>query len=133
MKIVVFNKTKNFPNKVNFVDTNNVFIGYDLDQICCETAFWAISETKDGLNPIFKGEENIGEEIVINDYVFDPYFIESCKGEDNGDFEIAYAVIFRLVGWKGKPDLYLRLENKHNGYYSHGFSFKGYDVIENEI
>lgn len=41
--------------------------------------------------------------------------------------------IFRLVGSdyrKKKPDLYVRLENNHNGFYGHGFTFKGAEIIK---
>ena len=29
--------------KINFIDENNVFVGYDLGQNCCENASWFIS------------------------------------------------------------------------------------------
>jgi hypothetical protein len=29
--------------KINFVDENNVFMGYDMERSCCEVADWFIS------------------------------------------------------------------------------------------
>ena len=135
MKTVIFDQTKHFPNKVNFVDQNNVLVGYNLEQSCCELVSWAISETKDGLNPIFSGtNETEGGEFQIDDYCFDPSFFEREHKEEKYDEN--NAAIFKLVNFQGwgeekKPDLYLRLENRHNGYYSHGFVFRG-DIIVND-
>ena len=37
-------------DKVNFVDENNVFVGYDLLQDCCEDANWFIADREiDGI------------------------------------------------------------------------------------
>lgn len=48
MKTRIWNYTETFPDKVNFIDDNNVILGYSLGQDCCENAFWTISETKNG-------------------------------------------------------------------------------------
>ena len=37
-------KESSWSDKVNFVDGNDVFVGYDLGQCCCENADWFISE-----------------------------------------------------------------------------------------
>jgi hypothetical protein len=44
MKTRIWNLTETFPGKVNFIDSNNVILGYDLGQSCCEHAFWTISD-----------------------------------------------------------------------------------------
>lgn len=78
---------------------------------------------------MFRGEEGSPQLIHLEDYRFDPEFF---KKEENDGNE-TYAAIFKLVeaGWGNKelPDLYIRLENHHNGYYSHGFTFKGAETI----
>lgn len=134
MKTHIWNITKSFPDKVNFIDSNNVLLGYDLGQSCCETAFWTISEALDGSNPIHRGDAEQSQEIELEDYCFDPAFYRRIDDE----YEETHVAIFKLNayrGWDSKnlPDLYLRLENHHNGYYSHGFVFKGDTIIENSL
>lgn len=130
MKTRIWNLTDIFPNKVNFIDSNNVILGYDLRQNCCENAFWTISETPDGANPIHEGGNEAVKEIELNGYCFDPNYC--LRHDDEGNEE--HVATFKLVGsqWaKPKlPDLFLRLENHHNGFYSHGFAFRGAVIIE---
>lgn len=133
MKTRIWNLTKNFPGKVNFIDDSNVILGYDLEQCCCERAFWTIGKTPDGSDPIYKGDNSMGQEIELDGYNFDPNFCERA----NNDGEEKYVAIFKLVGAKylkpQLPELFLRLENHHNGYYSHGFTFRGTIVIEDNL
>lgn len=134
MRTHVWSQTDTFPGKVNFIDSNNVLLGYDLCSCCCENASWTIGESKDGSNPIHWGDESESKEIDLPGYVFDPDF---CERLDNNDNE-QYVAIFKLVsrppyGSPKKPDLYIRLENHQNGYYSHGFVFRGDVVIEGSI
>jgi len=133
MKTHIFNMTDKFPDKVNFVDTNNVLLGYDLQQNCCENAFWTISESKDGGNPIHQGGNDSEKEITLDGYGFDPEFYE----REDSDGEESYVAIFKLRfhSWTEpqKPDLFIRLENRHNGYYSHGFTFKGAKTIQESL
>jgi len=133
MKTRIWNLTETFPGKVNFIDSNNVILGYDLGQNCCEHAFWTISETPDGKNPIHEGDNAAVKEIELDGYCFDPNYCQ--RHDDEGGEE--YVATFKLVGdqWdKPKlPDLFLRLENHHNGYYSHGFVFRGNSIIEGAL
>lgn len=139
MKTHIWHMTPTFPSKVNFVDSNNVLLGYDLEQCCCENAFWTIGESLDGSNPLHSGD-NISDpqEISLEDYVFDPDFYQLHEDEDREE----YVAIFRLVcnpRWRngvqatGRPDLCVRLVNKQNGYYSHGFTFSGRNAIEGSL
>jgi hypothetical protein len=98
--------------KFNFVDANNVFVGFDSRADCCEYFGYVIADTE----IITDTTEDIDTD--LEPYVFDTgYFKES--GEDNG-------VIFRMTAPE-LPDLYLLLYNHHNGYYSHGFEFRNSD------
>ncbi len=130
MKLRIWNLTKIFPGKVNFIDEDNVILGYELEQSCCENTFWTISTEPDGGNPLYRGDDSESQEIELEGYRFDPEFFQ--KEENEG--EECYAAIFKLVGPRyladALPDLYLRLENHHNGYYSHGFTFRGGRVIQ---
>ena len=105
-------------SKVNFVDDNDVFVGYDLSQCCCEDANWFIA---DKLMP-YKYDESCQSlpDIDVSDYAFDREYFESVESQDlDGGGQVA----FRLVS-DGKPDLYLQIFNAHNGYYGHGFKVK---------
>lgn len=99
--------------KHNFVDRNNVLVGFDTDQQCCEcaTSFYAATCPAPESDAIQMSDED------LEPYVFDPDFFAD-PGSD--DFDGGGAVGFRLVA-DGKPDVFLILKNAHNGYYSHGF------------
>ncbi len=109
----IFNQTKAFPGKVNFVDKNNVCLGYDMDQCCCETADWFISDKEVETYDVDELEFD------VEDYVFDPTYFEqvNCSELDEGGM-----VRFRLVN--GNNELFIHIYNCHNGYYGHGFEFK---------
>lgn len=109
-------------SKVNFVDDNNVFVGYDMDQCCCEDADWFISDMEEFSAYEEREQRN---KYDLESYSFDKtYFveIEEPKGTDEGGM-----VRFKLIG-ENKP-LYLHLYNSHNGYYSHGFKSTIDDLI----
>jgi hypothetical protein len=97
--------------KVNFADKNNVLLGYDMRQQCCESAKWLFSLT-------------IGGEKIrrpdLEDYVFDPEF--SILKEWTNYIEEVNQAIFRIVN--GDREVFLTLSNAHKGYYSHGFELE---------
>jgi hypothetical protein len=118
--IKVFSKDR----KTNIVDDNNILVGYDDSQCCCEDC------RHEFLDRLPKGESYYdlsSSQIDLNLYRFD----EKCRtldpeltGLDSGG-----SVAFKLVA-EGQPDMYLVLFNAHNGYYAHGFKFcKGETVI----
>jgi hypothetical protein len=129
MKTRIWNLTETFPGKVNFIDSNNVILGYDLGQSCCEYAFWTISEKPDGRDPIHKGDDDAMQEIELDGYCFDPQFCERESAGVDGGVAI-FKLLGRQYGTSKLPELFLRLENHHNGYYSHGFTFRGAVIIE---
>lgn len=114
--------------KVNFVDNNNVFVGYDMGQDCCEHASWFISATDHNSMPESELLEN-KDYPNIEDYSFDPTFYQerdlnaSNKDSDYGELDEGEAVAFRLTNTDG-AEAFLYLFNSHNGYYGHGFEFK---------
>lgn len=108
-------------DKLNVVDENNVFVGYDLGQSCCENAGYFFSKevpkefTTDETSVEFKHE----------DFVFDPaFFQEIPDGSDGGGM-----AIFKLKNKEGE-EVFLCLFNSHNGYYGHGFEMKINDKEE---
>jgi len=130
--IKIWNCSSIWPGKVNFIDSNNVILGYNLSSSCCENAFWRITLTADGsTESIHEGSENSQFELVLEEYNFDPDFYAMIDPEaDNGH------AVFKLnsLAWRtDEPDLYLHLENHQNGYYSHGFTFRGNKIISEYI
>lgn len=116
----IFDQTKEFPGKVNFVDKNNVCLGYNMAQDCCENADWFISDKEE------KTYDDVNElEFDVEEFVFDPTYFEDvdCSGLDEGGM-----VRFRLVN--GDAELFIHIYNCHNGYYGHGFEFKIGDEIK---
>jgi hypothetical protein len=110
---ILRNQIDAWADKVNFVDANNVLVGYDISQQCCEHAGWYIADHR-------RTDTNDKKTIVdgLDGYAFDSNFFERVPGaavEDGG------MVRFRLVE-EGKPDLFLHIFNSHNGYYGHGFT-----------
>ena len=122
--MLILDKGDVWGSKVNFVDKNNVVLGYDLEQCCCELADWYITKT---IPSSSEPEDEVSEE-GLEDYVFDTSFIEYPVDSDMyGEWG---CVVFKIVA-EGKPDLYISLHNTHNGYYGHGFTFKcGQELIE---
>ncbi len=120
--MIITDKSEPWKDKVNFVDKNNVVLGYDTYQQCCENAGWFVAD-----KPLDRVPDDVEEfEFPIqDDWVFDPeYFQETGLGESE---EGGMMAIFRLVN--GKKQKFLHLFNCHNGYYSHGFKF----TIDNKI
>lgn len=107
------NQKEEWLDKVNFVDKNNVVVGFDTTQNCCENAGWFINKEK--CNEI---KEDVTK-VDVSDFVFDEnFFQEASTGEE---FDVGGGmVIFRLINEKG-DELFLHLYNVHNGYYGHGF------------
>ena len=121
MKIFESNKNTEWEDKVNFVDENNVFVGYDLGQDCCENANWFIADAPK--NEILENDKSRD----VSEYQFDTSYFKRIDGSGYAG-ETSYIdgggmVIFRLKA-KNKPDIYLHLFNCQNGYYGHGFEAK---------
>lgn len=115
-------------DKINFIDENNVFVGYDLGQNCCECAGWMLTDRLTMLRSEDIGED-VGHENLpdLTDYRFDPNFFVDAKvlfgaTYENDVLDEGGHVIFRLVSETG-PDFFLNIYNSHNGYYSHGFEY----------
>jgi len=102
--------------RVNFVDINNVFVGYGLEQDCCENAGYFINEKELDNIP----ENHSLENSVLKEYVFDTKYFKEVLDVSKHDGSM---VRFKLIALN-HPDLFLHLYNYHNGYYGHGFESK---------
>jgi len=136
--------------KINFVDDNNVFVGFDIGQSCCETARWLIANVL--MKELSEGTAVYSEEITdeeletvnktLDGFQFDADFFEdlvdTCP-KWKEEVDEGGAVAFRLtrkfavksrfkvaLGHEaasvGSEEKFLHLYNCHNGYYGHGFS-----------
>ena len=110
-------------DRVNFVDGNNMFVGFDNLRSCCESFGYVFS---DNLPTEFKCE-NLGganECETLDDlerWSFDttkmPIDLPAADGHIGG------GVAVKIIRDDGESK-YLILYNFHNGYYSHGFEIK---------
>lgn len=125
-------------DRVNFVDTENVFVGYEITQKCCEYSNFKISDydgnfiMNDILLKIHSGDNN---------FIFDKTFFEKFDPNDDDDIcrDTLKYVKFRIYTPKEflpqfviEQEYYLFIYNKHNGYYAHGFEFRDKDNIIQE-
>lgn len=125
MKIFEPNK-ETWDSKINFVDENNVFVGFDYSSHCCENFgyFFTKKEPQRSLFPINLALDEIGNQPNFNkeEYYFDINYFRKLDNKtiycDDGG-----AVCFKLISDSGPP-MYLVLFNVHNGYYGHGFNMK---------
>lgn len=116
----IFDQVEPWYNKVNFVDENNVVLGYDLSQDCCEHADWYISESEKSSYSYESKHEQILEENDLSEYIFDVDF-EPFYDYDNNCLDEGSDIAFRITN--GKKELFIHIFNAHNGYYGHGFEF----------
>jgi hypothetical protein len=119
--------------RINYVDINDVYVGFDDFQSCCESFGHYFTATPDPEGETLEQPANLA------DLVFDPEFFETTGDDDGGGH-----AVFRLVAphlarirndrasreaereiqrWGGVSEVYLVIFNHHNGYYSHGFDF----------
>jgi hypothetical protein len=111
-------KAYNRDGKINFVDENNVFLGYDMNERCCEHPGWFIADTQQTEIPKKLDLKTMPE---LTDYWFDTHFVHMDSVE-NGVGDFTAMVVFRLKKHNGSEDAkYLHIFNFQNGYYSHGF------------
>lgn len=103
--------------KINFVDTNDVYVGFDNFQCCCESFGFFFSNTIPSKLPDnFDKENKPGD---LEDYVFDMSFFK--KNQPNDQWNEENFVTFRLAAMRWR-EVFLTLYNCHNGYYGHGFT-----------
>lgn len=128
-------------NKVNFVDENNVYFGYDMSGQCCENYGWYINDeislpkTWDEFDKIHKNSYQNIEEInkELNDFVFDTsYFKEHIAKPGQEDFFSCSFIAITLRIINKDRQKYIHVYNCHDGYYAHGFEFKINEIVVKE-
>ena len=110
--------------KVNFIDDNNIFVGFELTQYCCEQTDTSFVEIhKDGTCTIIDDNDEyikslyfVGtDEDLITDYKFNEIFYNEYDDDEFDD------VIFQLSDGETDRNIVLALTNIHNGYYFHTY------------
>lgn len=119
-------------SKVNFVDDNNVFVGYDIMQDCCEDAGYLFSPMKPSGQSVYTADLDARPPNGLASYSFDTDFMKRglVSEVDEGD-----SVTFRLTSSQKAPmfpEIFLTLYNQHNGYYGHGFQFGVGEEVKEE-
>lgn len=121
--------------RYNFVDDNNVLVGYYSDSICCEKFGFILSHNNQiiyywkrdshhfispfSYNFDIRNEKDMKE---LESYSFDVNYFEEIKDENCESNDI-FAVCFKLTHKNiNFGSIFLILYNLQNGYYSHGFS-----------
>lgn len=116
-------------SKTNFVDVNNVLVGFDTSQFCCENYDWFIS--RDPKADSRDTNAQAPPQSELEEYVFDTSYFESRNA--SGEHESCGGMVtFRLTAFSGNYELFLHLYNYHNGYYSHGFSMSENEIVLHE-
>ncbi len=111
-----FAKQAKWESKINYVDSNNRLVGFDVAQSCCEWFGHAVCKTIPKTNQELEDYEGFKEE-DLSDYCFvdeEPTTVKEIDVEEGG------TLAFRLHA-PARPDLFVVIWNHHNGYYSHGF------------
>lgn len=112
----IFYDTATWGGKINFVDKNNVLVGFDMNQSCCESFDWYICDEIDTSKET--SQETIEQlNAILEDWYFDTTF---CGYPPHDHCETSFVVFKLLNPNDGKPK-YLHFYNCHNGYYGHGF------------
>lgn len=144
MKKIICEKG-DYGDSINFVDKNNVFVGYNTDRQyrCCELPGYSFISGNFEIRT-FQPENirdykiKIGEELKLSESDLDKYVFDingnvpECRDEreDDGSDEYMRLKLFRLYDPNNIEDvIYLVLYNFHNGYYHHGFEVKQNDEV----
>lgn len=115
--------------RINFVDENNVVVGFDNIRDCCEDfGYYLTKEKPAGVRP---ADELEG--LDFPGFNFDTSFTPAVDLLPSSDC-VGGSLTFRLVNAEGE-ELFLTLYNYHNGYYCHGWELKNGDatVAEGEM
>lgn len=106
-------------NSWNWVDENNVVLGFRNSSQCCEQFGYCYFAKEPTDDISLKDEEAIIDS--LDDFVFDNSYYTFLH---NSSSNCGGYVAFRIVNKNTNETVYLTIYNHHNGWYSHGFQFK---------
>ena len=108
---------------VNFIDKNDVFLGYSLENSCCSHSGFELALDKACKKKIeFETIDDVNK--IIEGYEFDTKYMN--KYFDKKDNSYGFAV-FRMTK-KGSGNIYVILKNHHNGNYWNGFELSKVEI-----
>lgn len=107
-------------SKLNFVDDNNVFVGFDYSQDCCESFGYTITR-EEPTSYEHLDELKHDDSTDFPGFNFDITYIKHMY--QSGDYAEGNSVTFRAVNCSNNY-IYVSLMNSHNGYYSHGYNME---------
>lgn len=115
-------------DKTNFVDNNNVILGWDSGQSCCESHGWFFAPHPTNDDNYQPQNEDPGD---LEDWSFDPSYFQQLNPKES--YDEGGLAVFRIV--KGSEERFLHLYNLHNGYYAHGFELEvgGKTIVDEYI
>lgn len=129
----------NLDGRVNFVDQNNIFVGFEVGTQCFETYGWAILNEcyPDSYVMYFIEDQGLGSKFLqkapedIEDYDFEKGFFDI--GSDYMISEDQDIIVFSLYNRKKMERLFLHLFNFHDGYSTHELetNITGESVLHN--
>lgn len=96
--------------KINFVDENDVFVGFDFNENQTENLFWFLSDKING-EPDIISDNNI---VTFDGWRIDVSFFQKLQIADD------FILVFRIL--KNKKEKFLHIKNVKSPY-CHGFSF----------
>lgn len=99
-------------DNINFIDKNDIFVGFDYYRSCCEDFGWYLSNKVNGKANVHKDK--------LEGYFFDINKESLSYGDDMN------ILTLKLIHEIKKP-IYLNLFNYHNGYYAHDVLIKNKD------
>ncbi len=102
----------------NWVDENNVVLGFRNFSNCCERFGYRYDNNEPSDNLSLRDTEAVVDS--LDDYIFDTSY---CNLLHNDSCDAGGYAAFRLVHKNTNEYLYLTIYNHHNGWYSHGFTF----------
>lgn len=112
----VFYHSTSYSKSVNFIDENDVFMGFRLQEtVSAKTDFKFFKDRNAKHRIRYDSHEELNE--ILEGYYFDTDFM--LKYHDGKNTHSTYAV-FRLKK-SCEKDIYLFLSSQHNGYYASGF------------
>jgi len=118
-------KTFERNGRINFVDEANVFVGFDYESQCCEQFSADVLRLVEGKAESLEGDDFPGflfdPENRISEEAMAAIAANADKDMDEWEKDNAGFIAFRLTN--GDKELFVVLQNAHNGYYCHGFVF----------
>ena len=115
----LFIRSDEWSERWNFVDDNNVVLGYCAEPCCCEHFGFKI--ISGGAEVADHKTDIEATNAVLDGFEFDPEFAEVANASEEDSDQCSGVAEFRAT--RGDAEIRIRLFNYHNGYYSHGFAF----------